>query len=181
VIRSIVLLSLLAVSGCQGLDKDPENGGLTYDLPVKWRPLEKIRERGNILNTVIQSDTAITTVGTSAYVKDLTKWLDKHPPNSLMFNAIMRHEQEHAKRQLDYGLYTWIAKYSYDRNFALEEELIGWYYQVTTLSNMGQQINVDAVAAILAGYRNLTGKLITFEEAQNWVRDVLAGHWIPAG
>lgn len=173
--RVILLLVLTLLAGCTVLD----GGGEELNLDPKWRPLKSIKERGDALDLIIKSDTAITTIGKHCYVKDLNEWLGRNPVNSRFFDAIMRHEQEHSIRQLDYGLNTWLTRYSYDKEFALIEEQIGWYYQIKHLQRTGGAPPPTAIAATLSSYKNLSGRLISFEDALQWARDVISGRWAP--
>jgi hypothetical protein len=161
-----------------GSPKDDDGQVIAHTLDAEWRPLLDIRERPGIVRN-LGSDTAITTVGTHCYVQDLEEWLGRHAPGSAKYKALMRHEQEHSRRQLDYGLYLWVARYSYDREFALLEEQIGYYYQITERRRLGNPMNVDGFAISFARYRNLAGKLISAADAKTWMLDVLAGRWLP--
>lgn len=174
----VLMLPLLA--GCQLVQSPKNDDGIliSHDLDEKWLPLEDVRERPRLVRD-FGSDTATTTVGRHAYVRDLQEWLTRVVPGSAKYQALLRHEQEHSRRQLAYGLYLWIARYSYDKRFALLEEQIGWYYEITENRRLGNSVNVDVVAAILSRYENLAGRLISFEEARLWILDVLAGRWTP--
>jgi len=176
--RLVLAFALVFLGGCTLLDAPKHDGReLVHPLDEKWRPLEDIRERP----VVVQdwgSPTAITTVGRHAYVLDLKDWLDRHP-SGVRFDAVIRHEQEHSRRQLEMGTWLWIARYSYDKSFAWAEEQIGYYYQIKMLKDAGQVINVDGLAAAIAGYKNLAGQIVEFEKARAWIREVLAGRWTP--
>jgi len=166
----LLLVAVFLLAGCK-------TGGLTYEVEEVYRPLEKIRERVDLPSV---SDTAMTTVGTTAYVVDLEWWLDRYPPGQPRYESIMRHEQVHSRRQIDRGVYLWVARYSYDREFAWAEEQLGWYEELKTLQRYGLPINVESVALILSGYRNLSGRLVSFADARNWVLSVLDGSWTPS-
>jgi hypothetical protein len=77
------------------------------------------------------------------------------------------------------GTFLWIARYSYDKKFALLEEQIGYYYEITERRRLGNPINIDGTALAFSGYKNLAGKLISFADAKKWILDVLAGRWKP--
>lgn len=170
--------ALLLCSGC--INTAPKFGisDAVLALGPEWRPLQEIRERPYLLRDV-GSDTATTTVGKVAYVRDLEEWMIRVPAGSPKFNAILRHEQEHSKRQLAAGTYLWIAKYSYDTKFALLEEQIGYYYELTVRRQLGGSVKPEAYAVALSSYENLAGKLISYEDALAWVRAVLSGSWSP--
>lgn len=167
--RKILVLLAFTLAGC---------ASESYKLGPEWRPLEEIRVRPRIANGLM-SDTAITTVGRYCYVKDLDEWLGRVPPGSIKFNAIMRHEQEHAHRQKKQGEWLWISRYSVDREFALEEEKIGYYYEITERRRLGDRVIPEAYALVLSKYKILSGKLISYEDALVWVRSVLDGTWTP--
>ena len=151
----------------------------TYDLPEEWRPLEQIRERGAAVDALIDNDSTVTTIGKNVYVKDLEVFLERNTPASVRFRALMRHEQEHAIRQFDYGLWGWITRYTHDVEFMWQEEARGWYYELTLLQQAGRAINPDVVAASLSNYKNISGRMVSFDDAKTWVLDVLAGRWSP--
>jgi len=157
---------------------DSGTGRPPHLLGAEWRPLEEVRERPRVVRNA-GSDTAITTVGRNCYVKDLDEWLGRVVPGSAKYKALMRHELEHSRRQLDMGTFLWIARYSYDKEFALLEEQIGYYYEITERRRLGNPINIDGTALVLSKYKNLAGRLIKFEDARNWIREVLAGRWTP--
>ena len=154
---------------------DPDQRHL---LAPEYAPLKDIRERPRVVRD-LGSKTAITTIGTHAYVRQLDEWLGRVPPGSAKYRAILRHEQEHSKRQLDYGLWSWLTRYGIDTKFALLEEQIGYYYEITERRRLGGQVIPEAYASILSKYAVLTGKLISYEDALQWVRDVLSGQWTP--
>jgi len=154
-------------------------GPSTYALSGEWHPLRQISERGPVVGLVVTSDTKIYTIGDTVYVKDLENYLKRKPPGSVQFKAQMRHEQEHAIRQRTAGLRIWLTRYGYNTRFAWLEEQCGWYYELIALQKAGLRINVDGVAAVLAGYKNLSGHITTFEEAKKWTLDVLQGRWTP--
>jgi len=176
--RNLLVIVLLTLSsGCASM-MDSGTGRDAHPLAAEWRPLESVRERPRVVRD-LGTDTAITTIGRHCYVKDLDEWLGRVVPGSAKYKALMRHEQEHSKRQLDMGLYLWIARYSYDREFALLEEQIGYYYEITERRRLGNPVNIDGTAVVFSRYKNLAGKLITFDEAKAWILDVLAGRWTP--
>jgi hypothetical protein len=168
--RNLLVLALLCLAGCQT--------GAFHNLDEQWRPLEDVLERPRVVRDV-GSPTATTTVGRHAYVRDLDEWLARVVPGSPKYKALLRHEQEHSRRQLEMGVYLWIARYSYDKEFALLEEQIGYFYEITERRRLGNPLNVDATALVFSRYKNLAGSLISFDEARAWILDVLAGRWTP--
>lgn len=178
----IVLTALLVLPGvgCKSADKklDDAANALGYKnrpLEEEWRPLERIRERPDML----APETRATTIGRTLYVADIKDWISEHPVGSPEWKAVLRHEQEHARRQLKTGVLKWIAKYIWDRKFMWEEEKQGWYHQLRVLRQYGQRIIPEAVAANLESYKNLTGRMISYADALAWVKEVLANRWKP--
>jgi len=166
--------------GCKALGKTSD--ALDYpkaDVDAKYSPLKHIRERPAVVSGLGVPKSAAATIGESVYVHDLKKLLSEKPPGTVKYDALLRHEQEHAKRQKDRGVFLWVCRYTYDRKFMWKEEQIGWYYTITLLRKGGLQINVDATATVLKGYRNLAGRMVSFAEAKAWVIDVLNGKWTP--
>ena len=145
-------------------------------VPAEFSPLAAITERPDY----VLPESAITTIGTTAYVVNLSAWLRQYRPGSFEFHAVMLHEQAHSKRQLAYGTLGWIAHYVVDTDFMWTEEQIGWYYELIMLRNSGVTINADGVATILSHYKNATNsRMVGFVEAKQWVQSVLSGQWKP--
>lgn len=163
----ILTLLLLLPLGCSSYDH--------MSLDPKWEPLEEIRERPDMLG----NESMATTIGHTLYVEDLDKWLLLRPVGSGRFNAILLHEQLHAVRQLDTGVTAWVARYATDTDFMWEEEQRGWYLQLKELQRRGLQVDVGGTARTLHNYRNLIGRMVHYEDAAQWVNDVLAGRWTP--
>lgn len=163
--RTIIALLILALAGCTGA---------SHEVHEEFLPLKRVTE------SPLRSSGYITTVGETAYVNDLDAWLEGHPVNSVRYRASLKHESVHSKRQLDAGLATWLNQYLTDRAFMWEEEKRGWYVELLTLRSGGLPINTNGVADVLAGYSNLSGKMVSREEALAWVNDVMAGRWKPA-
>lgn len=144
-------------------------------LPEEWRPLERIQERPAML----AKGSISTTIGKTLYVANLAKWFQKHPPGSIRYRAILRHEQEHSRRQLKRGVVAWLAQYVYDRDFMWLEERIGYFYAITVRQRGGEQINVLGLANTLHNYKNLAGNMVSVDEALDWVNAVISGGWQP--
>jgi hypothetical protein len=168
--KSIVLACALLITGCTSAQ--------VHVLDAKWRPLEEIHERPSFANHFV-SGTAITTVGRYAYVKNLTEWLARVPVGTAKYEAILRHEQEHSKRQLAAGTGAWVARYAIDKEFALLEEQIGYFYEIAERVRLGDRVVPEAYALVLSKYKILTGSLISYEDALDWVNEVLSGAWTP--
>lgn len=170
--RKLLILALpLFLCGCLSSAK--------HDLDLAWRPLEEIRERPAVMQD-IEPKGAITTIGKRCYVSDLDDWLNRYPPGSTKYLAVLRHEQEHSRRQLDTGVWSWVARYGVDKDFALAEEKIGFYYEMTERRRLGEWVNPETYARSLSKYKILSGSLISYDEALAWANDVFAGRWTPS-
>lgn len=161
--RRLLLLVFLAV-GCT-----------SQNLGGEWRPLERITA-SKILSP---SKTGARTIGSTVYVYDLKTWLAQHPEPLL--TAVLKHEQVHAHRQLNYpdGETRWIQRYLTDPAFAWEEEQVGWYEQITYARAHGVVFIPEGLAKALSDYRTLAGPMVSYDEALAWVRAVISGHWHP--
>lgn len=169
----LILPVCLVVCGCLS------SGEKELALDEDYRPLKAVKERGTALDVVIHSDSAITTIGEYSYVESIDKFIQRRPPGSITFRAIMLHEREHAVRQLEHGTFWWVTRYSYDRDFALNEEKRGYYYEIKTLINNGVNVSPEGVAQQLSSYKNVAGRLVSFEDALVWARNVINGTWTP--
>lgn len=145
------------------------------ELDARWRPLERIQER---LALPGMSTTA-TTISPVVYVEDLAGFLRRNPPGSDVFEALMTHEQLHAKRQEATGVDAWVQRYLRDTAFMWEEEQRGWYVQMIALQRAGLRLDVKAIARSLATYRNLAGYMVSEAEAEKWATQVVQGQWRP--
>jgi hypothetical protein len=154
----------------------------TYDLGNEWSPLSTVIERPSL---PFASDTATTTVGSHVYTTDLAQWLIDYPPGSVEFHALMLHEQAHARRQFRYmGLpgemakTAWIAQYLTDPKFRWQEEQAGFYVGIKHLQANGhwdRARTLRSAHAMSSHYNDM----VSFQEAQAWIEDVLAGRWAP--
>tara|TARA_B100000965_G_scaffold80110_1_gene63832 strand:+ start:214 stop:726 length:513 start_codon:yes stop_codon:yes gene_type:complete len=165
VTRVLVIVLSVLVAGCQS----------PFALEERWRPLVEIAERPDL----VPSDPVATTLGTRVYVSDLDGFFQAFSPESPEFEALLLHEREHALRQRDAGLGPWLTRYLSDRAFMWREEQAGWFLQLRRLQAAGRPLVPRAIARALAGYRNLTGRMVSEQEALDWVRAVLAGTWTP--
>jgi len=158
------IVALLLLGGC----------ATTRDVEPKYRPIETMAERPSL-----GGDSIITTVGKTVYVGNLEKWMVDHPAGSPRYDSIMLHEKVHSYRQLKGGLpglTFWLGKYLSDQSFRWKEEQLGWYVQLKMYQRYGLQINAEGVGRVLAGY---IPKLVDYDEALQWVRDVLSSRWKP--
>jgi len=145
----------------------------TYDLADEWFPLETISERPEML----AKDTISTTIGNTLYVEKLSTFWARNPEGTAQFIGLMKHEQEHSKRQFKVGVGAWLARYIVDRDFMWEEEQRGYYLALT---HPGYSYQPEQVALNMSNYRNAAGqKMVDFDKALRWVLDVRSGQWKP--
>lgn len=160
---SCLLLSAILLSGCTGRE---------YVLDPKWRPLEAVLEgTDKLLNPNMTM-----TIGAYCYVADLKTWLDDHPPDSVLQEAILRHEQVHSKRQLDnpLGVGFWLAHYITVPSFRWQEEKLGYKEQIKCLISHGLYVNVDGLARVLNEDYKVAGiPMVSFNEAKTWIQYVI--------
>ena len=170
------LMCLIGSPGCKSTDgKDMlEPVWESLEIPEEFRPLERVRARGNLA-----SKTTLTTVGRTVYVYSLDRFRERFPFMGPRYRAVMRHEQEHARRQLDRGVVVWTAKYLVDRDFMWEEEQIGWYYEIQERRRLGVGVSPEQIGETLSNYSNISGRMVSAAEATAWVREVLVGRWTP--
>lgn len=158
--RTMIALTLL-LAGCASVDR--------LELDARWLPLEELRE-GDV---PFVPDTAATTIGAAVYVGDLEDFLARHPAGSPELEAVLAHEQVHAQRQLEDGVEAWLVRYVVDRDFARDEELLGWRVQILHERATGRGRTAEFYAGALARYRNGDGRLISYADALAFARGVL--------
>lgn len=152
-------------------------GCATQELPESWRPLTTVVERGDLPGV---GDGVVTTVSPYLYTSDLDWFNERYPEGSVDHEGLRRHELQHALEQEAYvdgatgakralRLSDWIRKYLTNKSFRWEVEKRG--YKADILYN--RRVNPEALAESLSGktYNNM----VTYEEALQWVRDVLSG------
>jgi hypothetical protein len=161
--RLILLVAMLSLTGCFK----------TVELAPEWKPLKIISERPDML----AKDTISTTIGSTLYVADIDDWFERNPEGSPKFIGIMKHEQEHSKRQFDKGVFLWLTLYTTDKAFMWDEEQRGYYLALT---HPGYQYIPEAVAKNMSNYRNAFGqRMIDYDKALEWVLKVRNGTWTP--
>lgn len=155
----MVLLALL-LAGCSGRQ---------LELDKRWAPLERVVESS------VWPKGRTTTIGPIVYTRDLADW-EKTYPTGPRRDAVLLHEQEHARRQAKAGLPKFLARYAREPKFMWEEERRGWALQLRHLASRGVGFNPDEVAAVLARYKTLIGgePMVSLAEARAWVR---SGTW----
>ena len=164
----IIFAALLSLQGCAA----------THELSKEYEPLVAISERPWYASWLGGSSLGlITTVGDTAYVKDLEEWLKRKPVGSPLFKSTMHHERTHSRRQLNAGLAGWLKNYLTDSKFQWKEEQGGWFVQIRLRMMYGVQFIPAVYADILSNY---TPKMVSYDDALQWVRDVMSGRWQPA-
>lgn len=150
------------------------SGCTTHPIPPHFEPLEELVERP------FGGNSFVTTFHNDVWVNDIEDFLKRKPEGSLSYNATLIHERIHSIRMGNPFSSLWFGLvYLFDRDFMLEEEQIGWYFQLQYMKQKGILKPVEHTAAVLAKYDNLIGKMISYEDALKWVKDVLAGRWKP--
>lgn len=145
-------------------------------LEARWQPLLRIEERIALPGV---SSTTATTISPVVYVGDLRTWLKQHPPGSPHFEAVMLHEQVHARRQVAAGVEAWVQRYAHDQAFMWAEEQRGWWVHVQHLQSCGFVVDPAAVARNLGRYRNLSGPMCPPAEALRFAQDATQNRWRP--
>lgn len=148
----------------------------SFELDEKWLPLEQMVERPHLNGMTYIT----TTVGKKIYRENVNQYLEDNPPGSPAFDSLLYHEQVHSKRQLKMGLAKWLSKYGVDTEFMWHEEQLGYYAGMMEKRRRGIYIDAEARALSISKYTNLAGKMVSYEDALQWVRDVLGGRWKPA-
>jgi hypothetical protein len=176
--RSLLVLTLMSLvlgsTGCMSMDKQLDPVWESVDIPKEFRPLERVRARGNVA-----SKSTLTTIGTTVYVYSLDRFRERFPFMEARYRAVMRHEQEHSRRQLKTGVVVWTAKYLVDRDFMWKEEQIGWYWEIKERGRLGLGVVPGVIGETLSNYSNISGRMISAAKATAWVKEVMAGRWTP--
>jgi hypothetical protein len=140
-------------------------------LEARWAPLVEVVERP----ALVLSDGASTTLGNRVYVVDLGRWERRYPEGSPEREALLLHEQEHARRQAAAGLGRWLVAYLDDPDVMWDEERRGWARELRHLQRSGRPVNPEKIATTLHEYRNLRGRMVSRPAALAFVLAVLAG------
>jgi len=163
--KLIISLILLLITGCT-----------SFNLDSKWLPLKKIQKRPSLGSNYAST---FTTIGDKLYYQNPEKYLKQNPPGSAKFDSLLYHEQIHSKRQFKIGVAKWILKYLCNTDFMWREEQLGWYAEIKNLMRRGLRINPQAIAVSLKGYKNLKGRMVSYNDALKWVNDVISNRWKP--
>lgn len=163
-LRRIVPIMLAVLSGCAG------GPGRELELEERWRPLRSVVEVSDL-----QARHRYTTIGEHVYVRSLRDFDEHLPPGSVEREALLLHEQVHARRQLEHGLPEWLSRYATDPAFAWREERLGWEAELRHLRAHGRPIVLEAVVRALLRYRTVVTRLPLADETEvrTWAAGVL--------
>ena len=149
-------------------------GCKTKSIPAHFAPLEQLVERP------FGDNSFVTTLHTNVWVSDIDDYLKRHPEGSYSYNATMIHERIHSIRMGNVFTTVWFTlQYLFNTDFMWSEEQLGWYFDIQYKRSKGILKQAEYYAIVLAGYSNTTGKMITYNKALLWVRDVFSGNWKP--
>lgn len=154
--RRALLIGVMLLAGCASGTLSPE-----------WAPLERIRERPG-------DDRVVTTIGSTLYVSDLKRFNANRPVGSPERRALLLHEREHARRQLAYGLFSWLVRYLKDKNFRWEEEKAGYRLEIKHLQRHRRWRPGDTERVAKGMEKHYVG-MVTRAEARAWIESVLRG------
>lgn len=160
--RAVLLSLALLLAGCNGA---------VLELDPRWHPLERIKESS------LWPEGVATTIGDTVWTRSISALKAGHPGPE--WEALLLHEQEHAKRQAEAGLLIWLAQYGRDPDFMWLEESRAWAIELDYLRRHGVDRRPEAVAEALSSYKTLIGnhRMIGYVDALKWARDVQAGRW----
>jgi len=160
--RILLFLPILLILGC--------TTGRNVKLDPKWAPLSSVEEGKDKLFT----EGMITTIGHHCYVTSMKDWLAAYPEGSVEREALLRHEQVHAKRELAAGLPIWLTQYITDKNFRWYEEQLGFEQEIRYLVKNGRLFNIANFAAgVSREYESLGGQMCNHQEAVDWATQLL--------
>lgn len=162
--NTILFFILMLMPGCFGK---------TLVLDKQFAPLTQVIEAPD---NVIPSHT-ITTIDETSYVRDLNVFLHDYPLGSVGFTAVLMHEREHVIRENAFigGTPAWLTLYIADRNFRWTEEKAGWKIEILYNTQHGANVNAAVLANVLNTNYDMGGRMVSYENAYNWILDVLAG------
>lgn len=160
--RLIATILLCLMVGC--------TTGRHLDLEERWGPLIAVEEGTDKLF----AEGMTTTIGHYCYVSDMKQWKLDYPEGSPDREALLLHEQVHAKRELATGLTVWLTLYVTSAKFRWQEEQIGYELQIRHMYKNGRGINAEIFAKMLSQeYQSLGGQMVSYEEALKWLQDLV--------
>lgn len=144
----------------------------TLQLEPRWAPLESVVEDSSQVPDAAANDPSWTvTRSPCCYVRDLAAWEQVNPPGSIQREALLAHEQVHAKRQGEAGLVVWLLLYT-SREFRWREEQLGWRVEIEAFVHAGLTVNVDSLAQLLSGPNY--DHMCSLQEARDFVAAVVS-------
>lgn len=145
--------------------------GKSYQLGLKYEPLTEIKE------CCLFEDGRLTTILSTVYTGNLDLILNEFDGDSVLMNAAMLHEQEHARRQMSYpGLPpAWFFLYAFIPSFRWSEERVGWEIQIKELVKAGYKLFPDIIAADLSHRYSgpFDSGMVSYEEAFLWASSII--------
>lgn len=136
--------------------------------------LTGIRYRSSFFDSFMPNSTTVMTVGENIFVNK-EYWEERFDPNSVQDQALMIHENEHAKRQFDMGVEIWLWRYIFSKSFRWQEEQAGieaewrWLYVTqgyTPPEGVGRAFFINRYSDFLVeSYQGMVSK----EEAMEWL------------
>lgn len=161
---ALLLTIPMSLSGCTGRQ---------VELGDRWHPLERVVESS------LWPDGRATTIGATVYLADLDAWETTYPDGPRRDGFLM-HEREHALQQEQDGVVPFVARYATDPGYMWLQESRAWAIELLHLRQHGLDPNPQVVAVALSRYETLDGRpMVSREQAERWVADVLAGRWSP--
>lgn len=152
-----------------------------HELGPEWRPLEAVVDRPRL---PFISDSALTVLDSYVFTEDLEHFLAVHPPGSVQYEAILRHEQAHALRQRQSdSTALWVMAYVNDADFKWHEEKIGWWFEIDWHIRNGawtSDLRKSWAHALATRYKTIYGeRMISEYDALVWIDAVAGGRWKP--
>lgn len=166
-----LVITASCLTGCTSVPALPfVTDGREYKLNSKFAPLKAVEEATDKL--FVEGMT--TTIGNYCYVPDLKKWRQFYPDGSVQQDALLYHEQVHAKRQLGYPITLWLARYVTEPSFRWEEEKLGYEAEFRYLYKNGILLNPEAFAIMVShDYKILGQQMVTYKDALDWINGLI--------
>lgn len=161
--RRVFAFVLVSLAGC---------ASNRLALDEQWLPLKEVVEVDSLpLN--VGPHKVVLVLGTTLLTSDISIFTDSSPLGPIELHALLLHEQMHALRQADKGFGWWLGCYLFDPGFAWEEEQLAWAAQLRYLALQGRLQAPETYARTIASYPHLSGNMIDYDTALQWVRHVL--------
>jgi hypothetical protein len=153
-LRYAVLAALVIVAGCAcAIDH--------ITLDERWLPLKRVQKDGTIPpgRYVAKGDLVLCADPCEFARQDIVEQ-----------NALLAHEQVHAKTQAVMTVEHYFKRYSWDRGFRHSEEALGWRTQIRWLVRHGRTPNPWTIAKFIDTY----DAWASHEDAVAWVASEIA-------